>query len=167
MTATPSDVKVTPGSGKNVATYSFTGEDSETKELQRVVLNTSAGVEIDTTTPGANFPLPVTPVSGLTTSMTGTTSTAVAGIGAAGSGKFNYITQITVANAHATVGTNVELQDGSGGTTFFVIPAAPAYGGASIAFPTPLKQPTANTALYAKDTTTGAAVIVSAVGFQA
>lgn len=31
-----SDVKVTPGTGKNVATYSIT-EDAETKELQRIV----------------------------------------------------------------------------------------------------------------------------------
>jgi hypothetical protein len=46
---TTSDVKVTPGSGKNVATYSFTTEDSETKELQRIVLNNSSGVEIDQT----------------------------------------------------------------------------------------------------------------------
>lgn len=37
-----SDVKVTPGVGKNMATYSFT-EDAETKEVGRVVLNTSAG----------------------------------------------------------------------------------------------------------------------------
>ena len=46
-----SDVKVTPGTGKNIATYSFTGEDSETKELQRIVINTSAGAEVDFSTP--------------------------------------------------------------------------------------------------------------------
>lgn len=40
-----SDVKVTPGSGANVATYSFS-EDAETKQIQRVTLNKSAGTEL-------------------------------------------------------------------------------------------------------------------------
>lgn len=114
----------------------------------------------------AVFPLPTTPVSGLTTAMTATTSTAVTGVGAS-SGKNNYITGITVGNSHATVGTFVELQDGSGGTTFFTLPAAAVYGGATFTPATPIKQPTASTALYAKNTTTGANVIVSVVGFQA
>jgi hypothetical protein len=39
---TTSDVKVTEGSGKNVATYSIT-EDTETKQIQRVALNDSSG----------------------------------------------------------------------------------------------------------------------------
>lgn len=105
-------------------------------------------------------------ISGLTAAMTGTTSTAVTGIGAPGSGLYNYITQLTVGNSHATQGTFVELQDGNGGTTFYTVPAAALYGGAVIAFPKPLKQPTANTALYAKNTTTGANVIVSASGYK-
>lgn len=46
---TTSDVKVTPGTGANVATYSIT-EDAETKQLQRVVLSNSAGTEIDFST---------------------------------------------------------------------------------------------------------------------
>jgi hypothetical protein len=45
---TTADVKVTPGSGANVATYSIS-EDSETKQLQRIVLSTSAGAEVDFT----------------------------------------------------------------------------------------------------------------------
>lgn len=106
-------------------------------------------------------------VSGLTAAMTGTTSTAVTGIGAPGASLFNYITSLTCGNSHATVGTFVELQDGSGGTTFYTVPAAPAYGGASPTFPAPLKQPTANTALFVKDTTTGANVICSASGYTA
>lgn len=133
--------------------------------LARIAQNLST--ILNSTVASPVFPLPTTPVSGLTSAMTGTTSTAVTGVGAAGSGKFNYITQITVANSHATVGTNVELQDGNGGTTFYVIPAAAVYGGATLSFPTPLKQPTANTALYCKDSTTGASVIVSVTGFQA
>lgn len=43
--ATPSDVKVTPGSGKNVATYSVS-ESSETKEIQRIAINDDAGTEL-------------------------------------------------------------------------------------------------------------------------
>ena len=184
---TTSDVKVTPGSGKNVATYSFTGEDSETKELQRVTLNASDGSEIDLAAGTAGspaggvstvqgdpsmtalkiYPLPATPVSGLTSAMTGTSSTAVTGVGAGGSGKFNYITSIVVGNSHATVGTFVEFQDGSGGATFFTVPAAAVYGGAVLTFPTPLKQPTSNTALYCKCTTSGSNTIASVCGFQA
>lgn len=105
-------------------------------------------------------------ISGLTAAMTGTTSTAVTGIGAPGASTYNYITQLTVGNSHATVGTFVELQDGSGGTTFYTVPAAAVYGGAVITFPKPLKQPTANTALYCKCTTTGSNTIVSASGFK-
>lgn len=118
------------------------------------------------TAPVNTYPFPVTPVSGLTAAMTGTTSTAVTGIGAA-SGKNNYITQVTASNSHATQGTDLELQDGNGGASFYIIPAASLWGGATLAFPTPLKQPTANTALYVKNTITGASTRLSASGFQA
>ena len=104
-------------------------------------------------------------VSGaITTAMTGTTSTSL--IGAPGSGLYNYITQITVSNAHGTVGTDVAIQDGSGGTTIYTIPAAAVYGGAVVTFPAPLKQPTSNTALYCANVTTGASTKVSASGFK-
>jgi hypothetical protein len=104
-------------------------------------------------------------VSGaITSAMTSTTSTSL--IGAPGSGLRNYITQITVSNSHATVGTDVIIQDGSGGTTLYTIPAAAVYGGAAITFPTPLRQPTANTALYCANVTTGASTKVSASGYK-
>lgn len=104
-------------------------------------------------------------VSGaITSAMTGTTSTSL--VAAPGSGLRNYITQITVSNAHATVGTDVVIQDGSGGTTLYTIPAAAVYGGAVITFPTPLRQPTTNTALYAQNVTTGASTKVSASGYK-
>ena len=104
-------------------------------------------------------------VSGaITTAMTGTTSTSL--IGAPGSGLYNYITQITVSNAHGTVGTDIAIQDGSGGTTIYTIPAAAVYGGAVVTFPAPLKQPTSNTALYCANVTTGASTKVSASGFK-
>lgn len=103
-------------------------------------------------------------VSGTTSAMTGTTSTSL--IAAPASGLRNYITQITVSNAHATVGTDVIIQDGSGGTTLYTIPAAAVYGGAVITFPTPLRQPTTATALFCANVTTGASTKASASGYK-
>jgi hypothetical protein len=104
-------------------------------------------------------------VSGaITSAMTGTTSTSL--IAAPASGLRNYITQITVSNSHATVGTDVIIQDGSGGTTLYTIPAAAVYGGAVITFPTPLRQPTTATAIYCANVTTGASTKVSASGYK-
>lgn len=100
----------------------------------------------------------------ISTAMTATTSTSL--IAAPAAGLRNYITQITVSNSHATVGTDVVIQDGSGGTTILVVPAAAVYGGAAITFPTPLRQPTTATALYAANVTTGAATKVSASGYK-
>lgn len=104
-------------------------------------------------------------VSGaITSAMTGTTSTSL--IAAPAAGLRNYITQITVSNAHATVGTDVVIQDGNGGTTLYTIPAAAVYGGAVITFPTPLRQPTTATAIYCANVTTGASTKVSASGYK-
>ncbi len=160
-----SNIPITAGSGTLVAVNTIS-EDAVTKNLQRIVINDSSGVEISFTSSSPTYPLPALPVSGLTTAMTGTTSTAVTGVGAT-SAKNNYITGIVIGNSHATVGTFVELQDGSGGTTFFTLPAAAVYGGATFCPSTPIKQPTANTALYCKCTTTGSNTIVSVSGFQA
>jgi hypothetical protein len=105
-------------------------------------------------------------VSGaITTAMTGTTTTSL--VAAPGASLRNYITTIIVSNAHATVGTDVVIQDGSGGTALLTIPAAAVYGGAVITLPTPLRQPTANTALFCANVTTGASTKVSAVGYKA
>lgn len=104
-------------------------------------------------------------VSGaITSAMTSTTSTSL--IAAPASGLRNYITQITVSNSHATVGTDIIIQDGSGGTTLYTIPAAAVYGGAVITFPTPLRQPTTATALFCANVTTGASTKVSASGYK-
>lgn len=104
-------------------------------------------------------------VSGaITTAMTATTSTSL--VAAPGAGLRNYITTIIVSNSHATVGTDVVIQDGSGGTTLMTIPAAAVYGGAVITLPTPLRQPTANTAIFCANVTTGASTKVSAVGYK-
>ena len=104
-------------------------------------------------------------VSGcISSAMTGTTSTSL--VAAPASGLRNYLTQITVSNTHATVSTNMELQDGNGGTTFYIIPAAAVYGGATISFPAPLRQPTTATAIYIKNTTTGASTFASGSGYK-
>lgn len=109
-------------------------------------------------------PSAATPVKGvITTAMTGTTTTSL--LAAPGASLFNYITTIVVSNSHATVGTDVVLQDGSGGTTMMTIPAAAVYGGAAITLPVPLKQTTANTALFCANVTTGASTKVSVVGY--
>lgn len=104
-------------------------------------------------------------VSGaITSAMTSTTSTSL--IAAPAGSLRNYITQITVSNSHATVGTDIIIQDGSGGTTLYVIPAAPAFGGAVVVFPTPLRQPTTATAIYCANVTTGSNTKVSASGYK-
>lgn len=111
------------------------------------------------------YTIPENMVSGaITSAMTGTTSTSL--VAAPGAGLRNYITTIIVSNAHATVGTDVIIQDGSGGTTLLTIPAAAVYGGAAIPLPTPLRQPTTNTALYCANVTTGASTKVSAIGYK-
>lgn len=104
-------------------------------------------------------------VSGaITSAMTGTTSTSL--IAAPAAGLRNYITQITVSNSHATVGTDIIIQDGSGGTTLYTAPAAAVYGGAVLTFPTPLRQPTTATAIFCANVTTGASTKVSASGYK-
>lgn len=104
-------------------------------------------------------------VSGcISTAMTGTTSTSL--VAAPAAGLRNYITQITVSNSHATVGTDILIQDGNAGTTLYVIPAAAAYGGATITFPVPLRQPTTATAIYAQNVTTGSSIKISATGYK-
>lgn len=104
-------------------------------------------------------------VSGaITSAMTGTTSTSL--VAAPGAGLRNYITTIVVSNAHASVGTDIVIQDGSGGTALMTIPAAAVYGGAVINLPVPIRQPTTNTAIFCANVTTGASTKVSAVGYK-
>lgn len=108
------------------------------------------------------YSIPENLVSGVTAAITGTTDTAV--IAAAGAGVRNYVTAITVTNSHATVGTVVELKDGT--TVIWRGYAAPAGGGFTLTFPSPLRG-TANTAINAANITTGSNTYVSASGFKA
>lgn len=142
------------------------GARARTSEITAVANNDRTDLVADAvgkliTSPYANSDNFVSGV--ISSAMTGTTSTSL--ISAPAAGLRNYITSITVSNSHASVGTDVLIQDGSGGTTLWVIPAAAVYGGAHIVFPTPLRQPTTATAIYAQNVTTGASVKVSAAGY--
>lgn len=101
----------------------------------------------------------------ITTAMTATTSTALTGMGAQGAGVRVYVTSCSFSNSHATVGTMILLQDGSAGTTLWQQPAAPAFGGGNITFPTPIKT-TANNGLFAVNVTTGSNTFVSCTGYK-
>lgn len=107
-------------------------------------------------------------VSGaITTAMTGTTSTLLVPVPDAS--LRNYITTIVCSNSHATVGTDIAVQDGNGGPTIMTIPAAANYQGTPQANMStyPLKQPTPGNALYVANVTTGASTKCSAVGYKA
>lgn len=101
----------------------------------------------------------------ITTAMTGTTDTVLTGMDLQGSGVRVYVTGCTVSNSHATQGTDVVLKNGSAGTVLWTFPAAPAFGGATMTFPTPLKT-SANTGLYAANITTGSNTKISCTGYK-
>lgn len=103
-------------------------------------------------------------VTGTTAAMTGTTSTVL--LASPGGSLRNYVTTLTCVNSHATVGTFVTVQDGSGGTAIYTLSAASVYGGSTVTFTVPLKQPTTATGLYVADATTGANVICSSTGYK-
>lgn len=98
----------------------------------------------------------------VTAAKTDTSDTAIKA--SAGAGLRNYITSLTVTNSHATVGTVVEVKDGS--TVIHRGYAAPAGGGYAVTFPTPLKG-TAATAVNVANITTGSNTYVSMSGYTA
>jgi hypothetical protein len=85
---------------------------------------------------------------------------------AGGAGVHNYITSVTICNSHASTNGTVALRDGSAGTVIWQFPA-PAGGGATHNFNPPLRQPTANTALYFDPSAAISTISVSISGFQA
>ncbi len=94
---------------------------------------------------------------------TGGTSTAFSAFGAVASQR-NYITTITVYNSSTTNGF-LDLRDGTAGTVMYTIPL-PALGGATINFPVPFRQTTANTALAYDVSAAISTIYISAVGFK-
>lgn len=77
----------------------------------------------------------------------------------------NFVTQITVHNAHATTSGFVDIRDGVAGAVLWTIPL-PATGGATIHFNPPLRQPTANTALAYDVSAAITTIYISVNGFQ-
>jgi hypothetical protein len=93
--------------------------------------------------------------------ITDTTATDV--IAAQGANKAVYVTDITVTNDHATVGTRVDILDGA--TVKWSV-----YANAKSSVPVPLQTPlkgTANTAWKAKPATTGSSIFCSLSGYRA
>lgn len=124
----------------------------------------------DSTTPVQVIPAAGTLASGkIDTAMTGTTSTSLIGGTAS---NYIYITECVTSNSSTTVPTDILLQDGSGGTTIYVLPAPAGTGtgtganGGGFTFPTPLKVPTSGNALYAANVTTGSSTKISCSGFK-
>lgn len=113
---------------------------------------------LTTQPPTSNF------VSGTTAAMTGTTSTQV--IAAVASNRI-YVTSISCVNSHATVGTFVTVQDGSGGTALRTMAAGAVFQGdeANGGF-APLFKTTSGNGVFVADVTTGANVICNAAGYS-
>ena len=109
------------------------------------------------------YALPANLVKGKGNS-TGTSDTAV--IAAPGAGVRIYVTTLIVTNAHATVGTKVQIKSGTTTTDMPVIYAAAGGGGAALTLPSALRLG-ANEALQFANATTGADVDVSAIGYVA
>lgn len=136
---------------------------------QSVNISQVAGATISQTNPVPTV-FPGTLISNpVTTAMTGTTSTSViAGVAS----NYLYITQCAVSNGSTTVSTDILLQDGSGGTSLYVLPAPAATtastggSGAIVPFPVPLKVPTAGNGLFAANVTTGSSTKISCSGFR-
>jgi hypothetical protein len=95
---------------------------------------------------------------------TGTGDTSV--IAAPGAGLRLYITSLVITNAHATVGTKVQLKSGATTTGYPRFYAAAAGGGWGGTLPAPLRLGV-NEALQFANVTTGADVDVSAIGYVA
>lgn len=97
-----------------------------------------------------------------TTDLTNTTAVELEASG--GAGVRHYIETFVVSNSHATVGTVVQLLTGS--TVRAQCPAAPAYGGCVVNFPTPIRGEEDET-ISCKNVTTNAAVRCTVTGFDA
>lgn len=147
-----------------------TGGQGETGWLSQIwtVLNTNIYTPGPAGTPSAQVMTTQPPtsnfVNGTTAAMTGTTSTSL--IAAVTSNRI-YVTSISCVNSHATVGTFVTVQDGSGGTALRTMAAASVFGGdeANGGF-VPLFKTTSGNGVFVADVTTGANVICNAAGFS-
>lgn len=154
---------VTKGA-KGDAAYTGSGSASVIAILKGIYTNVVAAIPAGTNFIGqiGHWVGLTTWISGTTSAMTGTTSTQL--IAAVASKKL-YITNISCVNSHATVGTFVTVQDGSGGTALATLTAASAFGGDEKQSIGPLFSTTSGNGLFVADVTTGANVICNASGF--
>ncbi len=145
------------GNPLKIGAVAVSAEPTVATNGQRANLSTDLSHKL-ITLPYAN---PENFLNGSTSAITTTGQTAI--IAAQSAGVRIFVTSLTVTNSHASVGTLVTIQDGN--TTIWLGYAAPAGGGFTITFPTPLRG-TAATALNATCGTSGANVYVSAAGYK-
>lgn len=101
--------------------------------------------------------------AGVTAAIVDTTSTQVI----AGTAlNYLYLGSCSVTNSHASVGTLVNFQDGTGGTTLFTLAAASGFGGHQTQWIVPRKVPTAGNGVFCAPVTTGASIVCSCSGFK-
>lgn len=178
-----SKISATEGTGKNIASFSFT-EDATTKELQRVVMSDSTGSVL------SGLPVSqsgvwaasvagmvnvgsvigaITPyaqsgsfVWGVSSINTGTTATSV--LAAPGASLRNYITTIKVTNAAASAAI-VDIKD-SGGDVLDSGYCAASGGGWSTTFTVPIRQTTTNKSVDVVPRSQ-ASIIAAIVGYVA
>ena len=108
---------------------------------------------------------PISPIWVYTAASGGITDTAdVVLVAAGGAGNVNYLSQLQIHNAHASVATEVVIKDGSTVIWRGYYPAAQP-GSPPINFDRPLRSST-NAALNAACITTGSKVYINAQGYQ-
>lgn len=90
---------------------------------------------------------------------------AVTSLDDGGAAIYNFITSVTIHNAHASTNGYVTLLDGSAGSVFWVFPA-PATGGTTHNFDPPLRQPTISTALFVDVSAAITTMHISINGYQ-
>lgn len=161
ISAYADNIGVTQGSGKTVATDTIGDIEYPRHKITLGDNNTNDGDVSD-----AN-PLPVwerknSSVTGYTSSdITNTTASELLAAGSGGTR--HYIESWAVSNSHASVGTVVELLNGS--TVVAHCPAGPNFGGCTRTFKTPIRGGS-NTAINCRAVTSGAAVRCSVTGFD-
>lgn len=137
-------------------------------EAGNYVAGTGGGAVTQSTAAAGTAPWPVYP--GIPAAMVSGTFRGAADTGAhtviaaQGVGKSIYVTQLTVVNAHATVGTIVQVNNLASGGSTYDVPAASGFGGAVLTFNPPLVI-TSNAVLSFTNVTTGALVSVSVNGY--
>lgn len=93
-----------------------------------------------------------------------TTDVPASVIAAPGTGKALYVTDVLITCGSASVGSYVELTDGSGGTVLWKGYASAGGGGFAVQLKSPIRL-TPNTALFAHAVTDGSDIWVSVSGY--